>query len=139
MPSSNLSSGFRYRIDSRIAALDLTNKQVADEAGVAESTIRKWRHGLSAPKVSDLPGLADALGATVHWLVCGDSEETPDSSGVKESPLVAVAVGVIREALSAYLAGKVEREDVLFELNAAMDALAWYRDKSLTKLGGGDA
>lgn len=50
----------------------LTQKQLGDLCGMADSAIRRYENGNANPKIETLHKIADALGCTMHELLNGD-------------------------------------------------------------------
>ena len=50
----------------------LTQKQLGDLCGMADSAIRRYENGNANPKIETLHKIADALGCTIHELLNGD-------------------------------------------------------------------
>lgn len=53
---------------------DLTQEQLAERLGVAESTIRRWEMGATMPPSEMLAAMAGIFGCTTDWLL-GLTEE----------------------------------------------------------------
>lgn len=53
--------------------------EIARKCGVSESVVRKWRDGVSSPKLEHLLDLAQGLGVNLHWLATGEGEKYPKS------------------------------------------------------------
>lgn len=53
---------------------DLTQEQLAQELGVAESTIRRWEEGTTRPSSEALVAMAGIFGCTTDYLL-GITEE----------------------------------------------------------------
>ena len=53
---------------------DMSQKQLAEKLGVAESTIRRWEEGVTKPASSMLMAMADIFGCTTDYLL-GLTEE----------------------------------------------------------------
>ena len=58
----------------------VTQKELADRLGIAESTLSKWENGMNSPKPDDLIRISDQLGIPLKELIndksSEDSEET---------------------------------------------------------------
>lgn len=61
----------------RIARIDrgLTQKQVADACGMADSAIRKYESGKITPKLETLRRIAKALDADIVYLISGQTSD----------------------------------------------------------------
>lgn len=57
---------------------------LARELGVAEGTIRKWANGTSQPKVGEVVRLAQALRASLLWLIMGEGSKYLEHHGVMD-------------------------------------------------------
>ena len=49
--------------------LDLTQEQLAEKLGVAESTIRRWEEGLTKPSPHLLMEMSDLFGCSIDYLL----------------------------------------------------------------------
>lgn len=43
-----------------------SQEDVAERAGIASSTMRKWRRGISSPKLTDIEAVVNTLGGKIH-------------------------------------------------------------------------
>lgn len=49
--------------------LDMTQGQLAESLGVAESTIRRWEDGATRPSPQALIDMSGMFGCTIDWLL----------------------------------------------------------------------
>lgn len=63
-------TAFAARVRERMAALGLTQSQLAQRVGLRQSTVSWWTRG-GIPRTPNLPALADALETSVEWLLTG--------------------------------------------------------------------
>lgn len=64
--------GLPARIRARRLALGLDQYELAAECGTVRWTVGRWEAGVDAPSARTLPGLADALGCSIDWLLRGE-------------------------------------------------------------------
>ena len=64
------------RIDTLLLENGLTDKDLADIAGVGKSTVSGWRSGKYSPKKNRLQKIADYFGVSVEWVAGIDDYRT---------------------------------------------------------------
>ncbi len=62
-------NSFRYNLIIARKKKDLTQKQVADMLGVAESCYAHWEQGRTEPKIDYIIELCSLLGVTADYLL----------------------------------------------------------------------
>lgn len=60
---------FAERFAELLSSLGITQKALAERAGIAPATLSAWLSGPSEPRASDLAAMADAFGCTIDYLV----------------------------------------------------------------------
>lgn len=68
----NQSDKFKVRLKDRRAASRLSQKKLANKAGVSVTTIQKYESGASWPKAPHLVSLANILDCSIDWLLTGE-------------------------------------------------------------------
>ncbi len=56
--------------------LGLTQGQLAEKAGVTQSTVSLWERGVTRPTVTLLPKLAEVYGVSMEELACETKQQT---------------------------------------------------------------
>jgi transcriptional regulator with XRE-family HTH domain len=62
-------------------AAGLTQVQLAERAGVAIDTLRRWEQGRNLPRIDDAYRLAKALGVPINKVVVGSDMDPPGDEG----------------------------------------------------------
>lgn len=103
-------STWRERFASRLAQLKgrdgLTQQQLAERVGVAQSTIAGWLHGRREPSFDQVDRLSLALGVEPAWLLFGvDESDEAHRLAVLIESLPEARQRIVRD-LAASLAGE---------------------------------
>lgn len=69
------------RIRVKRAELRLTQTQLGNAVGVAQTIVSRWENGLGEPRNGQLIRLAETLGVTTDWLLTGRDTARPSLSG----------------------------------------------------------
>ena len=76
----------QYRVKSARLAAGLTQRELADKAGVSQSLVAQIERGEREPGRNALRSLAEALGTTVSWLL-GENVAAPEGDYVSPPAL----------------------------------------------------
>ncbi|MBN3068185.1 XRE family transcriptional regulator [Pectobacterium brasiliense] len=72
-PENELSEAIGTRIKERRGELKLSRTALAEDVGVALSTMQAWENGEREPAASFILRLAESLSTSAHWLITGDT------------------------------------------------------------------
>ncbi len=97
------------RIRSARINSGLTQKQVADACGMADSAIRKYESGKITPKLETLRRISTAINADIVYLISGQTTEEVQQGIITDAD---AEVRTIFENLQAKSKGKVFDEQV---------------------------
>jgi hypothetical protein len=127
---------------------DRKENKFARTARISASGLRgMMKHG--NPTRESLVAIAETTGVDLNWLCAGGDVTTlppkpalkPASGPAESNPIIAQVLIRLGDLLDDYLSHDCDRETVVDEFNAALDALSWFREKApmQRKPGGGDA
>ncbi|WCG83775.1 XRE family transcriptional regulator [Pectobacterium sp. A5351] len=72
-PENELSEAIGTRIKERRGELKLSRTALAEDVGVALSTMQAWENGEREPAASNILRLAESLSTSAHWLITGEN------------------------------------------------------------------
>ena len=108
----------------------MTQKEVADICGMADSAIRKYESGRQMPKMKTLQRIADALG--VPWMYLFDPIAAFSDalhSGLVDPAAIAKELNVSEGLVKDMIDGKEQQDPVLYERIATVGVLQTYNSK----------
>lgn len=81
-----------------------TKKDLAEHLGLSYNTVRIWKNKQPIPPAEHLVSIAEYLGISVKYLLCGEAEEYKEALSTEE-----------KELISHYLKlNKLRKEEVLW-------------------------
>lgn len=105
-------------VEARTAA-GLTQTQLGDAVGAAQTTINGWEHATAEPSLAAFQRIAKATDRPVEWLAFGIEAERPVKRGRKTRDTYLIALSRLSETLARQhtetmaaigdLVGRVER------------------------------
>lgn len=70
------------RLKAQREACGKTLQQIADEVGIAKSTVQRYENDVIAtPKLPVVTAIAAALGVAPEWLLCQTQDKLPNPAG----------------------------------------------------------
>lgn len=110
----------------------MTQKQVADKCGMADSNLRAYELGKAKPKIETLQRIADALETHIGHLM---GTETPDNADITwlSSKLESIPLEELDQAMAEFIKDSAERFEHI-SINTLSDAL-WRAFGPLNKKG----
>lgn len=70
-----MENGMSKRLREARGRADMTQKQLADLAGIATSSVSAYEKGLKVPALDVAARIASALGVSLDWIVNGDNAQ----------------------------------------------------------------
>ena len=98
-----MNESVRSRIEERLRALGMTQRDLAARLGVSEVTVSRWLSGERNPSIETLSKIADALGTDTSYFFTSDSraEEKKPEPEEKKGDSVNLGAILAGTALSA--------------------------------------
>lgn len=125
-----MDANFRNRIENRLKANKMTQKQLAEKLGVSEVTVSRWLSGDRNPSMDTIEQIANILGTTPSYFFLKDNAieqasepatNSKQSSGLSTSLKVTfgVILGLVITAVAAGILSKDEKEKLVDVLEGA--------------------
>ena len=115
-----MNESVRNRIEERLRAKKMSQKDLAEKLDVTEVTVSRWLSGERDPSIETLNRIADALGTTTSYFFItddGQNEKKPaeDKSGMSTGLKVTfgVILGLVIAAVAAGLLSKDEKDQLV--------------------------
>lgn len=115
-----MNESVRNRIEERLRAKKMSQKDLAEKLDVTEVTVSRWLSGERDPSIETLNRIADALGTTTSYFFITDdwqNEKKPaeDKSGMSTGLKVTfgVILGLVIAAVAAGLLSKDEKDQLV--------------------------
>ena len=110
-----MNESVRNRIEERLRARQMTQRDLAARLGVSEVTVSRWLSGERTPSIETMGKIANALGTTISYLLSenrGSVEQSDPSGWVKFLAGTALsATAVIGIVALAKAMGKLSDKD----------------------------
>lgn len=115
-----MNANFRQRVEERLRAVGMTQRQLAEKLDVSEVTVSRWLSGERNPTVETLELMASVLGTTPSYFLTPVKAEEPvkdknDSGQVNWGAILGgaalTATAVIAIVAMAKAAGKIDDKD----------------------------
>lgn len=115
-----MNESVRNRIEERLRAKKMSQKDLAEKLDVTEVTVSRWLNGERDPSIETLNKIADALDTTTSYFFISDSwqnekkpaeEKSGMSTGLKVT--FGVILGLVITAVAAGLLSKDEKDQLV--------------------------
>ena len=115
-----MNESVRNRIEERLRAKKMSQKDLAEKLDVTEVTVSRWLNGERDPSIETLNKIADALDTTTSYFFISDSwqnekkpaeEKSGMSTGLKVT--FGVILGLVIAAVAAGLLSKDEKDQLV--------------------------
>ncbi|MBR0099357.1 MAG: helix-turn-helix transcriptional regulator [Treponema sp.] len=115
-----MNESVRNRIEERLRAKKMSQKDLAEKLDVTEVTVSRWLNGERDPSIETLNKIADALDTTSSYFFISDSwqnekkpaeEKSGMSTGLKVT--FGVILGLVIAAVAAGLLSKDEKDQLV--------------------------
>ncbi|MDE5797671.1 MAG: helix-turn-helix domain-containing protein [Treponemataceae bacterium] len=114
----------KRKIEERLKALNMTQRELALKLGVNEVTVSRWLNGERSLTIETLDSIASALDTTASYLLANNSqpkEKSGMSTGLKVT--FGVIFGLVIAAVAAGLLSKDEKDKIVDVLKNGEDNL----------------
>lgn len=109
-----MNESVRSRIEERLRALGMTQRDLAARLGVSEVTVSRWLSGERNPSIETLSKIADALGTDTSYLFASDSRaEEKSGMGTGLKVTFGMILGLVITAVAAGLLSKGEKDQLV--------------------------
>lgn len=115
-----MNESVRSRIEERLRALGMTQRDFAARLGVSEVTVSRWLSGERNPSIETLSKIADALGTDTSYFFTSDSRadekknlEEKSGMGTGLKVTFGVILGLVITAVAAGLLSKGEKDQLV--------------------------
>ena len=109
-----MNESVRSRIEERLRALGMTQRDFAAMLGVSEVTVSRWLSGERNPSIETLSKIADALGTDTSYFFASDSRaEEKSGMGTGLKVTFSVILGLVITAVAAGLLSKGEKDKLV--------------------------
>ena len=115
-----MNESVRSRIEERLRALHMTQRDLAAMLGVSEVTVSRWLSGERNPSIETLSKIADALGTDTSYFFASDSRaeekknlEEKSGMGTGLKVTFGVILGLVITAVAAGLLSKGEKDQLV--------------------------
>lgn len=106
----------KRKIEERLKALNMTQRELALKLGVNEVTVSRWLNGERSLTIETLDSIASALDTTASYLLADDSQPKGKGSiGAKE--VFSMILGLVIGAVAGGLLSKNEKDKIVNALN----------------------
>ena len=115
-----MNESVRSRIEERLRALHMTQRDLAAMLGVSEVTVSRWLSGERNPSIETFSKIADALGTDISYLFASDGRaeekknlEEKSGMGTGLKVTFGVILGLVITAVAAGLLSKGEKDQLV--------------------------
>ena len=115
-----MNESVRNRIEERLKAKKMSQKDLAEKLGVTEVTVSRWLNGERDPSIETLNRIAEALGTTTSYFFITDDWQTEkkpaeEKNGISTGLKVTfgVILGLVIAAVAAGLLSKDEKDQLV--------------------------
>lgn len=115
-----MNESVRNRIEERLKAKKMSQKDLAEKLGVTEVTVSRWLSGERDPSIETLNRIAEALGTTTSYFFITDDWQTEKKPAEEKSGMITglkvtfgVILGLVITAVAAGLLSKDEKEQLV--------------------------
>ena len=115
-----MNESVRNRIEERLKAKKMSQKDLAEKLGVTEVTVSRWLSGERDPSIETLNRIAEALGTTTSYFFITDDWQTEKKPAEEKSGMstglkvtFGVILGLVITAVAAGLLSKDEKEQLV--------------------------
>lgn len=115
-----MNESVRNRIEERLKAKKMSQKDLAEKLGVTEVTVSRWLNGERDPSIETLNRIADALDTTTSYFFITDDWQTEKKPAEEKSGMstglkvtFGVILGLVIAAVAAGLLSKDEKEQLV--------------------------
>ena len=112
-----MNEAVRNRIEERLRAKKMTQRDLAEKLDVTEVTVSRWLNGERDPSIETLNRIASALDTTTSFFFTQDTEkkQAEEKSGISAGLKVTfgVILGLVIAAVAAGLLSKDEKDQLV--------------------------
>ncbi len=125
-----MNNSFGNKIEERLRAMNMTQRELASQLNVSEVTVSRWINGERNPTVGMISKIAKILGTTESYFFAQDAyqneqgrpeEKSGMSTGLKVT--FGVILGLVITAVAAGLLSKDEKDKIVDVLKNGEDSL----------------